>query len=332
MFGLCVKSAAILLAAVVLPLARVSEAESDEDFLDTLKLDDDDDGYHDNNSDIRDFLTPFKTRDSEEAQRLPLSSTPSLFFGRRSPGSSRASSSSSMASPPRPSTTEDDPFPALFRTSAPEREMPYRFSYGVHDRDTQFGHREESDGNRVSGQYHVLLPGGVRQVVSYYADETGYHPTITYLPALDADPKTSLSKPSPPASPSGSFGARLVAGREEGAGDSSEVIVVGSADASYSRYFIKSDESDEVESPKSGHGFDVRSPSRRASAFARGRVKSLGLFRRGSRGQSSSSSVAGGVPLAQAATTGRRRTPPASNFVRRFEVVPIGSLSRQSYT
>lgn len=43
-----------------------------------------------------------------------------------------------------------------------------------------FGHRESRDGSRTEGRYYVLLPDGRKQVVTYYADETGYHPTITY--------------------------------------------------------------------------------------------------------------------------------------------------------
>lgn len=173
------------------------------------------------------------------------------------------------------------------------------------------------------------------QVVTYYADETGYHPTITYLPARapHSDPVTSLPTASPTTPPSGTFGARLLPGKEGDAGDSSEDGPVGLAGSSYSRYFIREDKSDEVAAPgvpATSRGFHVLSPSRRVSAFARGGLESLDILRRESAGQSPGPSVARGVPLAQAVAAGRRRTPSASNFVRRFEVVPAGSLKGQS--
>lgn len=56
-------------AVVVVSSARLSEAKSDDDFVDTFELDDSDDAYDDDNSsDSRDFLTPFKTRDSEKGR------------------------------------------------------------------------------------------------------------------------------------------------------------------------------------------------------------------------------------------------------------------------
>ncbi|XP_069183657.1 uncharacterized protein [Procambarus clarkii] len=66
----------------------------------------------------------------------------------------------------------------------------YQFSYTVNHQQNQFGHQESRDDGRVSGEYHVLLPGGTRQVVMYYADDTGYHPTVTYEDAYDIDPRS----------------------------------------------------------------------------------------------------------------------------------------------
>ena len=50
--------------------------------------------------------------------------------------------------------------------------MPYDFNYGVADPLTgaDFGHTETSDGGAVAGSYHVLLPDGRRQIVTYTAD------------------------------------------------------------------------------------------------------------------------------------------------------------------
>ncbi|CAL4061390.1 unnamed protein product, partial [Meganyctiphanes norvegica] len=61
---------------------------------------------------------------------------------------------------------------------------PYDFAYGVKDDYTgnDFGHQETSNGDgSVSGQYHVLLPDGRRQVVTYTADHyNGYQAKVTY--------------------------------------------------------------------------------------------------------------------------------------------------------
>ncbi|XP_066954038.1 cuticle protein 7-like [Macrobrachium rosenbergii] len=58
----------------------------------------------------------------------------------------------------------------------------YDFEYVVHDEysGNHFGHEEVRDGYKTSGQYFVHLPDGRVQTVTYYADETGYHPTVTY--------------------------------------------------------------------------------------------------------------------------------------------------------
>ncbi|CAL4122610.1 unnamed protein product [Meganyctiphanes norvegica] len=58
----------------------------------------------------------------------------------------------------------------------------YGFDYAVHDdySGNQFGHSETRDGYKVEGTYYVHLPDGRVQTVNYYADETGYHPTVVY--------------------------------------------------------------------------------------------------------------------------------------------------------
>ncbi|MCL4147924.1 UNVERIFIED_CONTAM: hypothetical protein GTU68_044297, partial [Idotea baltica] len=66
-----------------------------------------------------------------------------------------------------------------YSISAP---TPYKYEYGIHDPHygSNFGHSETGDGYNVKGQYYVHLPDGRIQKVSYFTDEWGYHPTITY--------------------------------------------------------------------------------------------------------------------------------------------------------
>ncbi|XP_018006385.1 uncharacterized protein LOC108664325 [Hyalella azteca] len=58
----------------------------------------------------------------------------------------------------------------------------YNFGYGVADDNTgtYFGQVENRQQGVTQGQYFVDLPDGRRLIVRYYADRTGYYPTITY--------------------------------------------------------------------------------------------------------------------------------------------------------
>ncbi|XP_063586800.1 cuticle protein 7-like [Penaeus indicus] len=58
----------------------------------------------------------------------------------------------------------------------------YAYEYAVNDdyAGTHFGHSEARDGYNTEGKYFVHLPDGRVQTVTYYADETGYHPTVSY--------------------------------------------------------------------------------------------------------------------------------------------------------
>ncbi|XP_066950758.1 cuticle protein 8-like [Macrobrachium rosenbergii] len=55
--------------------------------------------------------------------------------------------------------------------------LPYEFGYGVSDAytGTDYSRSETSDGNVVKGSYHVLLPDGRKQIVTYTADDYGFH-------------------------------------------------------------------------------------------------------------------------------------------------------------
>jgi len=69
----------------------------------------------------------------------------------------------------------------LQNVAVEENEIPnYDFKYQIHGGGNFFGHQETRREYQTQGQYHVLLPDGRRQVVSYYVDDKGYHPTITY--------------------------------------------------------------------------------------------------------------------------------------------------------
>ncbi|XP_063586804.1 cuticle protein 7-like [Penaeus indicus] len=64
----------------------------------------------------------------------------------------------------------------------PRKPPHYAYEYAVNDdyAGTHFGHSEARDGYNTEGKYFVHLPDGRVQTVTYYADETGYHPTVSY--------------------------------------------------------------------------------------------------------------------------------------------------------
>ena len=70
----------------------------------------------------------------------------------------------------------------LIFTQVPIRRRPYKFGYAVNNKysSNDYGHHETSDGNVVSGSYHVLLPDGRKQIVTYRADENGYVADVKY--------------------------------------------------------------------------------------------------------------------------------------------------------
>ena len=56
----------------------------------------------------------------------------------------------------------------------------YGYSLNDYEGNEQSKH-ETIDGNKVVGEYRVLIPDGRLQVVSYTADENGYHPRVEYI-------------------------------------------------------------------------------------------------------------------------------------------------------
>ncbi|CAK1594835.1 unnamed protein product [Parnassius mnemosyne] len=63
----------------------------------------------------------------------------------------------------------------------------YNFGYMVNDyhEGIDFGHHEERLDESAHGQYHVVLPDGRRQTVSYEADVRGFKPRVTYQDSED---------------------------------------------------------------------------------------------------------------------------------------------------
>ncbi|XP_042879297.1 cuticle protein 19-like [Penaeus japonicus] len=90
------------------------------------------------------------------------------------------------------------PPPPVYPAAPPK----YAFEYAVNDPylGNHFGHSETRDGYRTDGEYFVHLPDGRLQTVSYYADETGYHPTVHYKGAA-VYPAPSPPPPPPPPPP-----------------------------------------------------------------------------------------------------------------------------------
>ena len=58
----------------------------------------------------------------------------------------------------------------------------YAFGYSVNDKHAgeDFSHTEIRDGYTTSGEYRVALPDGRLQIVTYTADENGYHADVKY--------------------------------------------------------------------------------------------------------------------------------------------------------
>ncbi|XP_064118896.1 cuticle protein 19-like [Macrobrachium nipponense] len=123
-------------------------------------------------------------------------------------------------SPPQPTYSAPEPSYSAPAPSyeEPEEGMPFDFEFAVNDqyKGLDFAHDSESDGNVVKGEYHVLLPDGRTQIVTYTADAyNGYQAEVTYegeaqypepqpytpAPAYSA-PAPAYSAPAPAPQPS----------------------------------------------------------------------------------------------------------------------------------
>ncbi|XP_068247447.1 pro-resilin-like [Palaemon carinicauda] len=66
----------------------------------------------------------------------------------------------------------------------PTEQPPTPFSYeyvvkGTYH-DPSFSHKSHFDGSVEKGEYRVLLPDSRTLIVTYFADATGFHPTVVF--------------------------------------------------------------------------------------------------------------------------------------------------------
>lgn len=61
--------------------------------------------------------------------------------------------------------------------------MPYNFEWSVADEENgnMYNHIESSNGIITSGEYSVLLPNGMIQVVTFTDRGNGYEATVNYI-------------------------------------------------------------------------------------------------------------------------------------------------------
>ncbi|XP_076061359.1 uncharacterized protein LOC143037129 [Oratosquilla oratoria] len=82
----------------------------------------------------------------------------------------------------------------------------YEFSHAVKDEETynDFGHQEARDDDQTQGSYHVQLPDGRLQKVTFYVDgDSGYIAEVTYegeahYPEPESSEERTVYAPPPP--------------------------------------------------------------------------------------------------------------------------------------
>ncbi|EFX72270.1 hypothetical protein DAPPUDRAFT_254702 [Daphnia pulex] len=79
-----------------------------------------------------------------------------------------------------------------------KRKTPYSFEYAVEDSKSglDYGHKESSDGEVVTGTYYVLLPDGRKETVKYKADGNGYVADVSYEGEVKNNDNSQSQKPS----------------------------------------------------------------------------------------------------------------------------------------
>ncbi|XP_068241420.1 uncharacterized protein [Palaemon carinicauda] len=142
-----------------------------------LKLDDLDD-----DSDEHKIVHPFVHAPKGRTQssvffRMGNSET---SYGVRHPSRSHLDSYEGKSSPAKAVVSKYNNRPPAY-TFHFDVSAPKSSSHRSASSDPNFGHSETRSGSVTRGRYYVDLPDGRRQVVEYYADETGYHPKVTYV-------------------------------------------------------------------------------------------------------------------------------------------------------
>lgn len=79
-----------------------------------------------------------------------------------------------------------------------KRKTPYSFEYAVEDSKSglDYGHKESSDGEVVTGTYYVLLPDGRKETVKYKADGNGYVADVSYEGEVENNDNSQSQKAS----------------------------------------------------------------------------------------------------------------------------------------
>ena len=77
----------------------------------------------------------------------------------------------------------------------------YAYEYKIHDdyAGTDFGQHEARDGYATKGEYHVLLPDGRLQTVTYHVDDaySGYIADVKYTGTAHPHPHHAKAHPQP---------------------------------------------------------------------------------------------------------------------------------------
>ncbi|KAG8226214.1 hypothetical protein J437_LFUL006315 [Ladona fulva] len=87
------------------------------------------------------------------------------------------------ARPEPPVSSYGAPVPVYGQPAEEAAPVRYKYAYHVkdHEKDLDFGHKEERNGYDTMGEYSVLLPDGRTMIVTYKADKHGYRPVIKFI-------------------------------------------------------------------------------------------------------------------------------------------------------
>ncbi|KAK3855015.1 hypothetical protein Pcinc_038553 [Petrolisthes cinctipes] len=92
-------------------------------------------------------------------------------------------------------------------SGGPSSPAQYNFQWDVNDASSGnfYGHQEQRDGDNTQGSYYVQLPDSRLMRVEYYADQTGYHPTVTFEGEAQYPTASAPGRSYSPPAPAGSY-------------------------------------------------------------------------------------------------------------------------------